>query len=96
MEKSYSIKHNAMNRWMYGRKIDPLIVADRLHLRVSVFKRMLKEKTPLDEEHIRRLVYFMGAKSAFDVIYFPTLKEREQVREKVFGKAKRKTEGGTK
>ena len=36
MEKSYSIKRNAMNRWMYSRKIDPIIVADSLHLRVSV------------------------------------------------------------
>ena len=59
-----------------------------LHLRVSVFKRMLKEKTPFDEEHIRRLVYFMGAKAAFEVIYFHTLKERERVKEKVFGKGK--------
>lgn len=88
MEKSYSIKRNAMNHWMYSRKIDPIIVADSLHLRVSVFKRMLKEKTPFDEEHIRRLVYFMGAKAAFEVIYFHTLEERERVKEKVFGKGK--------
>lgn len=71
-EKKYSLKSNAMHRWLYSRKVDPVIVADRLRMRVSVFKRMIKDKTPFEEEQIRRLVYFMGAKSAFDVIYFAT------------------------
>lgn len=86
MEKGYSIKRNAMNHWMYGRKVDPLLVANRLHLRVSEFKRMLKKKTPLGEAHIRRLVYFMGARSAFEVIYFHSPEERERVRKETFGK----------
>ena len=42
-------------------------------------------KTPFEEEQIRRLVYFMGAKSAFDVIYFATPEERERVRKATFG-----------
>lgn len=70
MEKGYSLKRNAIRRWMYGRKIDPLLVSNRLHLRVSVFKRMLKEKAEFNESQIRRLVYFMGARSAFNVIYY--------------------------
>ena len=77
-EKKYSLKSNAMHRWLYSRKVDPVIVADRLRMRVSVFKRMIKDKTPFEEEHIRRLVYFMGAKSAFDVIYFATPKSASE------------------
>ena len=41
-EKKYSLKSNAMHRWLYSRKVDPVIVADRLRMRVSVFKRMIK------------------------------------------------------
>ncbi len=85
MGMGYSLKRNAMRRWMYGRKVDPLIVANRLHLRVSVFKRMLKEKAEFNEEQIRRLVYFMGARAAFNVIYFHTPEERERVRKEAFG-----------
>lgn len=64
-EKKYSLKSNAMHRWLYSRKVDPVIVADRLRMRVSVFKRMIKDKTPFEEEQIRRLVYFMGAKKIY-------------------------------
>ena len=85
MGKGYSLKRNAMRRWMYGRKVDPLIVANRLHVRVSVFKRMLKEKAEFNEFQIRRLVYFMGARSAFNVIYFHTPEERTRVRKETFG-----------
>ena len=85
MGKGYSLKRNAMRRWMYGRKVDPLIVANRLHVRVSVFKRMLKERAEFNELQIRRLVYFMGARSAFNVIYFHTPEERERVRKEAFG-----------
>ena len=85
MGMGYSLKRNAIRRWMYGRKIDPLLVSNQLHLRVSVFKRMLKEKAEFNESQIRRLVYFMGARSAFNVIYFHTPEERERVRKEVFG-----------
>lgn len=85
MGMGYSLKRNAMRRWMYGRKIDPLLVSNRLLLRVSVFKRMLKEKAEFNESQIRRLVYFMGARSAFNVIYFHTPEERERVRKETFG-----------
>ena len=92
-EKKYSLKSNAMHRWLYSRKVDPVIVADRLRMRVSVFKRMIKDKTPFEEEQIRRLVYFMGAKSAFDVIYFATPEERERVRKATFGADENKAHG---
>ena len=85
MGMGYSLKRNAIRRWMYCRKIDPLLVSNRLHLRVSVFKRMLKEKAEFNESQIRRLVYFMGARSAFNVIYFHTPEERERVRKETFG-----------
>lgn len=78
-----------MQRWLHRRHTDPIVLASRLHLRVSVFKRMLKEKTPFTETQIRRLVYFMGARSAFEVIYFITPGERERVRKETFGKGER-------
>ena len=84
--KVYSLKRRALRRWLRRRKTDPIIMSNRLHLRVSVFKRMLKEKKPFTETQIRRLVYFMGARSAFDVIYFTTPEERERVRKETFGK----------
>ena len=85
MGKGYSLKRYAIRRWMYGQKLDPQFVSNQLHLRVSVFKRMLKEKTEFNEVQIRRLVYFMGARSAFNVIYFHKLEERERVRKETFG-----------
>lgn len=96
MEKGYSLKRRAIRRWMYRKKLDPIIMATRLYLRVSVFKRMLKEKTEFNERQIRRLVYFMGARAAFNVIYFYTPEEREWVRKEAFGKKKGKKAWQTK
>lgn len=35
-EKKYSLKSNAMHRWLYSRKVDPVIVADRLRMSICI------------------------------------------------------------
>lgn len=86
------MKKNALRQWIYKNGYTQSQVARVMRLSVSEFKHKLKEREPFNELQLRRLIYFMGAKAAFRVIYFHTFAEREQVREEVFGKRKRKHE----
>ena len=81
----YSLKRRVLKQWIYRNRHTQPGVAKALRLRVSVFKRKLKNREPFSEAQIRRLVYFMGARDAFRVIYFRSYGERERVRQEVFG-----------
>ena len=92
MERGYALKKNALRRWIYQNGYTQPQVASALHMSVSKFKRKLKERETFNEDQLRRLIYFMGARAAFRVIYFHTFAEREQVRAEAFSKRKRKHE----
>ena len=81
-EKEIFLESNAMHRWLYSRKVDPVIVADRLADESICIQANDKDKTPFEEEQIRRLVYFMGAKVGFRRHLFCYAEERERVRKR--------------
>ena len=82
----YSLKKNAMKRWVYKNNLTQPYMARKLHITVSEFKRKLKEREAFDEAQLRCLIYLMGAHSAFYVIYFHTFRERQSIHKEVFGK----------
>lgn len=80
-----TLKKHALKNWIYAHGYTQPIVAKVLKMDIADFKHRLRHRKPFSEIQIRRLVYFMGARSAFEVIYFTTLQERDRVRQETFG-----------
>lgn len=87
-ESGYSLKKRKLQQWIYRKRLTQPYVARRLKLEPDEFKRMIKGKVPFNKEQITRLVRFMGARAAFQVIYFPTFNQRRKVYKTVFGNYK--------
>jgi len=81
----YSLKKHSLKKWIYGNGYTQPYVARKLGLSAYEFKRRLRARDKFNRTEIERLVYLMKAEEAFKVIYFPTFKMRERVRQKVFG-----------
>ena len=88
-----SLKKRTLKKWIYEHGYTQPIVAKMLKMDISDFKQRLRHRKPFSEIQIRRLVYFMGARSAFEVIYFTTLQERERVRRETFWEQRQKEQG---
>lgn len=84
MANGYALKKKALRRWIYSNDYTQPRIARTLGITVEELKRKLMEHEPFEEWQLRRLVYFMGAKSAFRVIYFHSFSERERVKQAAF------------
>ena len=84
MANGYALKKNAFRRWIYSNGYTQPRIARILGITVEELKRKLTEHEPFAEWQLRRLVYFMGAESAFRVIYFHSFSERERVKRSAF------------
>ena len=80
-----SLKKRALLRWIYGAGYTQPYVAQRMGLDVDEFKDRLRTRKKFDMQEIRALVFLMGARAAFGVIYFPTNDERERIGKAAFG-----------
>lgn len=77
--KGYSLKKNQLKRWIYEHNHTQTFVAQKLHMSLQELKDKLNNRELFNEQQIRNLVYLLGAKNAFKVIYFPTLDEKRRV-----------------
>ena len=82
----YPLKIYPLKKWIYENNHTQSYIARYLGYAPEEFKRKLKEKEIFYEFDIRRLVYLMGARNAFNVIYFPTKGIRQKVWDEVFGR----------
>lgn len=86
----YELKKKSLKKWIYDNDHTQTYVAMKLKLAPEEFKRKLRECEKFDREQIKRLVYLMGAKAAFEVLVFPSKRKREKVWWQVFGKCKKR------
>lgn len=80
-----SLKKRALLRWIYGAGYTQPYVARRMGVDEGEFKERLRTRKKFDMQEIRALVFLMGARAAFRVIYFPTNDERERIAIATFG-----------
>lgn len=83
-----SLKKRALKRWIYANGYNQPRFARALGLSTNAFKRKLNNHEKFNEYQIRCLVKLMKAKAAFRVLYFPSLKVRRRIYQKVFGSIK--------
>lgn len=86
--KGYSLKSRRLRRWIYQHKRTMPYVARKMGIGKKELKRKLHGKELFNKEQIRGLVYLVGAKEAIEIIYFPTIQEKAEVKQKVFGEDK--------
>lgn len=84
--KSYSIKKRALLRWLYSHKFTFRDLSNCLHIPIKELRNRLDSWEEFNEPEMSRLIHFMGARSAFYVIYFPTFKDRKRVYYETFGR----------
>lgn len=89
--QGYSLKKNRLKRWIYEHNHTQPYVAKKLNISVQEMQDKLNKHELFSEEQIRNLVYLLGAEEAIEVIYFPTLEEKNRVYEKTFLRKKRRT-----
>lgn len=82
----YPLKECLLKKWIYAHHFTLTEIAEILDLPTDEFKKKLCTREKFDRFEIRELVYLMGAKDAFNVIYFPTKGIRKKVWNDVFGK----------
>lgn len=82
----YSLKKRALLRWIYKHNLSQPYVAHSLGMSTYEFKRKLYYRQKFSQMQIRKLVYLMGARDAFFVIYFPSPTFRREVYFYVFGR----------
>lgn len=85
----YSLKKRELKDWIYDHGKTQPYIAKRLGITKEELQRKLNEHELFDEQQIRSLVYLVGAETAIDIIYFPTLKEKRKVWRKTFGKQRK-------
>ena len=86
VNKMYSLKKRKLKDWIYDNGKTQPYMARKLGITKPELQRKLNKHELFDEKQIRTLVFLVGAKSAIDIIYFPTLKEKRRVWRATFGK----------
>ena len=90
--KKISIRKRQFKRWIYENNLTQPRVARKLNLPLEEMKDKLNRHEPFAEEQIRNLVYLMGAEAAFEVLFFPTLRDKRRVYYETFVKHKERDE----
>lgn len=86
MQVNYTLKKKRLKAWIYQNNYTLYDIAKLLHLSFEEMKEKLNKKIPFTKSQISTLVYFMGARDSFHIIYFPSLEQRKKIYEEVFGK----------
>lgn len=85
----YSLRINAFFAWLRRSGYTLEYIAERLATTPDDIVLRLRRREKFNERELRILIYLMGAKDAFFVIYFPSFRFRKYVYRCVFGKKMR-------
>ena len=85
----YSLRINAFFVWLRRSGYTLEYIAERLATTPDDIVLRLRRREKFNERELRILIYLMGAKDAFFVIYFPSFRFRKYVYRCVFGKKMR-------
>lgn len=84
----YSLKKQKFFKWLNAGNYSRKYVAKRLNITDEELMKRLNEHGLFDRAQLAWLINEMGAKTAIEVIYFPTPEQKKQVEYDVFGKYK--------
>ena len=78
-----SLKNRALKIWLERRGITQREVARVLELSKQEFRQKLYKHSKFDMRQITKLIRFMGAMAAIEVIWFPTIEVKTRIKKYV-------------
>lgn len=78
-QKGYSLKKRKLKDWIYDNGKTQPFLAHKFGITKQELQRKLNNHELFNEKQIRSLVYLVGAESAINIIYFPTIKEKRRI-----------------
>ena len=87
-QKGYSIWKGKLLKFLKKRNFTLSDIATKIGISEREMKERLDDWDYWNAEEIERIIEFVGAKAAYDIIHFPSRKEKEQIKKKVFRRNK--------
>ena len=87
-QKGYSIWKGKLLKFLKKRNFTLSDIATKIGISERELQERLDDWDYWNAEEIERIVEFVGAKAAYDIIHFPSRKEKEQIKKKAFGRNK--------
>ena len=85
-QKGYSIWKGKLLKFLKKRNFTLSDIATKIGINERELQERLDDWDYWNAEEIERIVEFVGAKAAYDIIHFPSRKEKEQIKKKAFGR----------
>ena len=85
-QKGYSIWKGKLLKFLKKRNFTLLDIATKIGISERELQERLDDWDYWNAEEIEHIVEFVGAKVAYDIIHFPSRKEKEQIKKKAFGR----------
>ena len=82
----YSIWKGKLLKFLKKRNFTLSDIATKIGISERELQERLDDWDYWNAEEIERIVEFVGAKAAYDIIHFPSRKEKEQIKKKAFGR----------
>lgn len=83
-QKGYSIWKGKLMKFLKKRNFTLSDIATKIGISERELQERLDDWDYWNAEEIERIVEFVGAKAAYDIIHFPSRKEKEQIKKKAF------------
>ena len=87
-QKGYSIWKGKLMKFLKKRNFTLSDIATKIGISERELQERLDDWDYWNAEEIERIVEFVGAKAAYDIIYFPSRKEKAKIKKKAFGRNK--------
>ena len=87
-QKGYSIWKGKLLKFLKKRNFTLLDIATKIGISERELQERLDDWDYWNAEEIERIVEFVGAKAAYDIIHFPSRKEKAKIKKKAFGRNK--------
>ena len=82
----YSIWKGKLLKFLKKRNFTLSDIATKIGISERELQERLDDWDYWNAAEIERIVEFVGAKAAYDIIHFPSRKEKEQIKKKAFGR----------
>ena len=82
----YSIWKEKLMKFLKKRNFTLSDIATKIEISEREMQERLDDWDYWSAEEIERIVEFVGAKAAYDIIHFPSRKEKVKIKKKAFGR----------
>ena len=83
--KGYSLRKGQLINFLKKTDFTLKDIATKIGISERELQERLDDWDYWNAEEIEHIVEFVGAKAAYDIIHFPSRKEKEQIKKKAFG-----------